>query len=573
MCWAWSSRTCCFAPIPNGDEGELSRRLADLVRRETCAEVAEKWACWTPGWARGRGRASGRLRKTVLGDVCEAVIGAIYLDGGYPAAQKMIERPGASGCASRCGRCATRRRCCRNGRRAGACRRPPIARSSGPGRTTIRNSAWRSNFLAWRLRGQGSTKRAAEKAAALRSWREGVRASAPMVEAAQGTRCGFVALIGAPNAGKSTLVNALVGSKVTIVSNKVQTTRALIRGIASRTLRRSSWSTRPVSSRPRRLDRAMVTTAWGGAQDADLVALLLDARRGIDEEADAILDRLGRSSSRRCSSSTRSTRSRARRCWRSPQRANERLAFDATFMVSAMTGDGVDDLLDSLAEALPEGPFLYPEDQMSDLPMRQLAAEITREKIYRRLHQELPYRRLSRPRNGQRAQGRLGAHRADDLRRARKPAEDRARQGGETIKAIGADARKRTPEIVGQPVHLFLFVKVRENWGRRPGALPRDGARVSEGMSGQPTMIVPRGCAAFRGAALRVADSGRADGGLCRRRRRGAGIAQRGECVSDHGDFSSLCGSRRNGTRTGRVGRFSDFSCLRSSSTSPPSVS
>jgi len=213
-------------------------------------------------------------------------------------------------------------------------------------------------------------------------------ASAPPAE----TRCGFVALIGAPNVGKSTLVNALVGSKVTIVSRKVQTTRALIRGIVVEGHSQIILVDTPGIFAPRRrLDRAMVSTAWSGAHDADLVCVLLDAKAGIDEEADAILSRLSDVAHEKILVLNKIDLVPREKLLALAKAANERLPFEGTFMVSALSGDGVDDLKRTLAAMVPAGPFHYPEDQMSDAPMRHLAAEITREKIFRQLHQELPY--------------------------------------------------------------------------------------------------------------------------------------------------------------------------------------
>src|ERR1700733_2014715 len=214
--------------------------------------------------------------------------------------------------------------------------------------------------------------------------------STPAAPAA--TRCGFVALIGAPNVGKSTLVNALVGSKVTIVSRKVQTTRALIRGIVIENNAQIILVDTPGIFLPkRRLDRAMVSTAWSGAHDADLVCVLLDAREGIDEEADAIFNQLEQVNHPKFLVINRDDIVSKEKLLKLAQAANERLTFAETFMVSALSGDGVDDLRRTLAKMVPAGPFHYPEDQMSDAPMRHLAAEITREKIFRQLHQELPY--------------------------------------------------------------------------------------------------------------------------------------------------------------------------------------
>src|SRR5882757_7623164 len=269
------------------------------------------------------------------------------------------------------------------------------------------------------------------------------------------TRCGFVALIGAPNVGKSTLVNALVGSKVTIVSRKVQTTRALIRGIVIENNSQIILVDTPgIFSPKRRLDRAMVSTAWSGAHDADLVCVLLDAKAGIDEEADAILNKIDLVPREKLLALAKT--------------ANDRLAFAHTFMIAALSGDGVDDLRHALADMVPAGPFHYPEDQMSDAPMRHLAAEITREKIYRQLHQELPYQSTvetdswtERKDKSVRIEQTIFVERESQRKIV-------LGKGGATIKSIGADSRKEIAEILGVPVHLFLFVKVRENWGDDP---------------------------------------------------------------------------------------------------------
>src|ERR1700743_648105 len=207
------------------------------------------------------------------------------------------------------------------------------------------------------------------------------------------TRCGFVALIGAPNVGKSTLVNALVGSKVTIVSRKVQTTRALIRGIVIENNAQIILVDTPGIFLPkRRLDPARVATAWSGAHDADLVCVLLDAKSGIDEEADAILTKVASVAHKKILVLNKIDLVPREKLLALAKAANERLPFAETFMISALSGDGVDDLRRTLATMVPAGPFHYPEDQMSDAPIRHLAAEITREKIIQKLYQELPYR-------------------------------------------------------------------------------------------------------------------------------------------------------------------------------------
>ena len=289
-------------------------------------------------------------------------------------------------------------------------------------------------------------------------------AAAPAV-----TRCGFVALIGAPNVGKSTLVNALVGSKVTIVSRKVQTTRALIRGIVIEDNSQIILVDTPgIFSPKRRLDRAMVSTAWSGAHDADLVCVLLDAKAGIDEEAEAILAKLATVAHPKLLVLNKIDLIPRERLLALAQAANERMKFEHTFMISALSGDGVDDLRKTLAKSVPPGPFHYPEDQMSDAPLRHLAAEITREKIYRQLHQELPYQSTvetdtwtERKDKSVRIEQTIFVERESQRKIV-------LGKGGATIKSIGADARKEIAEIVGVPVHLFLFVKVRENWGDDP---------------------------------------------------------------------------------------------------------
>ena len=283
------------------------------------------------------------------------------------------------------------------------------------------------------------------------------------------TACGFVALIGAPNVGKSTLVNALVGSKVTIVSRKVQTTRALIRGIVVENNAQIILVDTPGIFAPkRRLDRAMVSTAWSGAHDADLVCVLLDAREGLNEEADAIFARLADVAHPKILVINKVDLVPREKLLALAKTANDRLAFAHTFMISALSGDGVDDLRRTLASMVPPGPFHYPEDQMSDAPIRQLAAEITREKIFQKLHQELPYSSTveteswtERKDKSVRIEQTIFVERESQ----RKIVLGKA---GATIKSIGADARKEIAELIEQPVHLFLFVKVRENWGEDP---------------------------------------------------------------------------------------------------------
>jgi GTPase len=292
----------------------------------------------------------------------------------------------------------------------------------------------------------------------------------PPLPAASATRCGFVALIGAPNVGKSTLINALVGTKISIVTPKVQTTRTLIRGIVCEESAQLILVDTPGIFAPRRrLDRAMVGTAWSSAQDADIVALLIDARKGLQEDDEAILGGLANVRSPLKLLVLNKVDLVAKPALLAlTQALNERAGFGATFMISALTGNGVDDLKKWLAAHVPPGPWLYPEDQISDAPLRQLAADITREKLYLRLHQELPYQSTVEtevwkdlPDRSVRIEQTIYVER-DSQRKIV------LGKGGRTIKAIGAAARAEIAEAIEQPVHLFLFVKVREGWGDDP---------------------------------------------------------------------------------------------------------
>jgi GTP-binding protein Era len=286
---------------------------------------------------------------------------------------------------------------------------------------------------------------------------------------ASGSRCGFVALIGAPNVGKSTLINALVGSKVAIVSHKVQTTRTLLRGIATEGASQLILVDTPGIFTPkRRLDRAMVTNAWAGTHDADIVALLIDAKRGRDEETDAVLDRLIPVRQPRILLVNKIDLVDKTALLALAKSANARVPFAATFMISALGGDGVADVKSWLAAHVPAGPWHYPEDQITDAPLRQLAAEITREKLYLRLHQELPYQSTVETDTWKDVKG--GAVRIEQTIYVARQSQRKIvlGKGGQTIKAIGADARRDIAEMIEAPVHLFLFVKVRERWDDDP---------------------------------------------------------------------------------------------------------
>lgn len=284
------------------------------------------------------------------------------------------------------------------------------------------------------------------------------------------TRCGFIALIGAPNAGKSTLTNHLVGAKVTIVSRKVQTTRTPVRGIAIVGNSQLVFIDTPGIFRPkRRLDRAMVDAAWGRAGEADVVALLVDAAKGIDEDVGRILEKSEGLGRRRILVLNKVDRIQEKEKLLSLiDEVSRKASFERVFLISALSGSGVDDLKQYLAGAVPEGPWHYPEDDITDLPLRLLASEITREKIFDRLHQELPYAATVETTAWQeRKDGSVRIEQTIFVER------DSQRQivlgrGGETIKRISMESRREVAEIVERPVHLFLYVKVREGWENDP---------------------------------------------------------------------------------------------------------
>jgi GTPase len=290
-----------------------------------------------------------------------------------------------------------------------------------------------------------------------------------MADPDHGTRCGFVALIGAPNVGKSTLINALVGAKVSIVTPKVQTTRTLVRGIAIEGPAQLIFVDTPgIFSPRRRLDRAMVGTAWGSTQDADLVALLIDSKKGIKDDDEAVLDALGDVRPVKALVLNKVDLIDKPSLLTLTQKLNERANFAATFMISALSGYGVADLRSWFAARVPPGPWLYPEDQISDAPLRQLAAEITREKLYLRLHQELPYQSTVETEVWKELKD--GAVRIEQTIYVERESQRRIvlGKGGQAIRAIGAAARLDIAAAIEQPVHLFLFVKVREGWGDDP---------------------------------------------------------------------------------------------------------
>ncbi|WP_394706350.1 GTPase Era [Breoghania sp.] len=292
---------------------------------------------------------------------------------------------------------------------------------------------------------------------------------APEAKAPEETRAGFVALIGAPNAGKSTLLNRLVGAKLSIVTHKVQTTRAIMRGVAIHDASQIVFVDTPGIFAPkRRLDRAMVDTAWSGAEGADIVALLIDARKGIDDEIAPILKRLAELKRPKVLILNKIDVTKRDELLALASRANAEVQFDQTFMISALDGDGADDLMEYFATTLPKGPWLYPEDQISDLPLRMIAAEITREKLFLRLHQEIPY--ASTVETTQWKELKDGSARVEQTIYVERDSQKKIvlGKGGATIKAISQGARQDIMAMTERPVHLFLFVKVRENWGNDP---------------------------------------------------------------------------------------------------------
>lgn len=290
-----------------------------------------------------------------------------------------------------------------------------------------------------------------------------------MNESSTSTRAGFVAMIGAPNAGKSTLMNQLVGAKVSIVTHKVQTTRAIMRGILTQGDNQIIFVDTPGIFAPRRrLDEAMVTTAWGGARDADMVLCLVDAERGLTQDTEKILTASAEIAKPKALVLNKIDKVPRESLLEMTARANKIASFDATFMISALNGEGCPELVEWIGQGLPQGPWLYPEEDISDLPLRQLAAEITREKLYLRLHEELPY--ASHVETESWTENKDGSVRIEQVIYVERASQKKIVIGknGSVIKAISMAARKELAEITERTVHLFLFVKVRENWGDDP---------------------------------------------------------------------------------------------------------
>ena len=284
-------------------------------------------------------------------------------------------------------------------------------------------------------------------------------------EPGNGRRCGYVALVGAPNAGKSTLLNALVGAKVSIVSPKVQTTRSRILGIAMAGRSQLVFVDTPGIFAPkRRLERAMVAAAWAGAHDADLVVLLVDAAKGIDEDTQHIIDGLKAAGRRAILALNKIDLVKREKLLGLAARLDKEGIFDPVFMISGLTLSGVEDLRRHLAASVPEGPYLFPEDQLSDLPERLIAAEVTREQMFLQLHDELPYASTVETEAWEEFKdGSVKITQTIYVQREGQKAIVLG-QGGRQVKRIGARARGELEKLLDRKVHLFLFVKVREDW-------------------------------------------------------------------------------------------------------------
>ena len=306
-----------------------------------------------------------------------------------------------------------------------------------------------------------------------------------MINATTPTHAGFVALIGEPNAGKSTLLNKMVGAKVSIVTHKVQTTRSRIRGICIEGTAQIVFVDTPGLFRPRRrLDRAMVKAAWGGAADADLVVLLIEAHRGLTGGVAAIIDRMKDlipQGQQVALAINKIDRVKAEVLLALAEKMNEAFPFAETFMISAEKGYGVKDLKAWLASQLPTGPWFYPEDQIADVPMRMIAAEMTREKLTLRLHEELPYQLTVETEKWE--DNPDGSTRIDQIVYVMRDGHKGIVLGnkGETIKSIGTAARAEISEFLDRTVHLFLQVKVRPGWLEEPERYSEMGLNFKDG--------------------------------------------------------------------------------------------
>ena len=283
------------------------------------------------------------------------------------------------------------------------------------------------------------------------------------------TSCGFIALVGAPNAGKSTLLNSLVGTKVSIVTHKAQTTRSQVRGVVTTDKAQLVFIDTPGIFAPkRRLDRAMVDSAWTGAGDADLVAFIVDAERGITPDLEGLIEGLANITHPKVLILNKIDTIKNEALLALSQTLNDKLRFEATFMISALKGYGVQDFMDWCVKHIPPGPWHFPEDHLTDLTMAITAAEITREKLFLRVHDEIPYNATVETESFKIQKD--GSYKIDQVVYVTRDSHKKIvlGAGGQTIKAIGQEARKELMEMYEVPIHLFLFVKVREKWADDP---------------------------------------------------------------------------------------------------------
>ncbi|WDR06102.1 GTPase Era [Devosia rhodophyticola] len=298
------------------------------------------------------------------------------------------------------------------------------------------------------------------------------------------TSCGFIALVGAPNAGKSTLLNSLVGTKVSIVTHKAQTTRSQVRGVVTLDTAQLVFIDTPGIFAPkRRLDRAMVDNAWGGAGDADLVGFIVDAERGLTPDLESLLEGLASVRHPKILILNKVDAVKREHLLKISEAINEKLRFEATFMISALRGDGVSDLMDWCVKHIPPGPWHFPEDHLTDLTMAITSAEVTREKLFLRIHDEIPYNATVETESFKIQKD--GSYRIDQVVYVTRNTHKKIvlGAGGQTIKAIGAESRKELMEIFEVPVHLFLFVKVREKWADDPERYREMGLDYPHGKS------------------------------------------------------------------------------------------
>lgn len=286
---------------------------------------------------------------------------------------------------------------------------------------------------------------------------------------AEQTKCGFIALVGAPNAGKSTLLNALVGTKVSIVTHKAQTTRAQIRGVVTEQETQMVFLDTPgVFAPKRRLDRAMVESAWTSAGDADMVALIVDAAIGLTPEVEALIEGLDMVRAPRILVLNKIDAAKRESLLELTQALNEKCRFEQTFMISALNGDGVRDFMAYCAEKMPLSPWHFPEDQLTDLTLALTAAEVTREKLFLRIHEEIPYNTTVETESFEVQKD--GAYKINQVVYVARDTHKKIvlGKGGQAIKAIGAEARAELMDMFDVKVHLFIFVKVREKWADDP---------------------------------------------------------------------------------------------------------